>query len=44
MVRDHYARLGFRQLSASADGSSRNLLELDGYAPAASCISVVKGS
>ena len=33
MVKDHYARLGFTLLQDNPDGSSRSVLDLDGFVP-----------
>jgi len=43
MVRDHYRALGFTPISHTDDGASRSSLDLDGFAPAATFISLREG-
>jgi FkbH-like protein len=43
MVRDHYERLGFTVVSREADGSSRSVLELDGFVPEQNFIAMQEG-
>jgi FkbH-like protein len=43
MVRDHYAKLGFEVLETRADGGSRAALDLTGFTPAATFITVAEG-
>jgi FkbH-like protein len=44
MVKDHYGRLGFQQVSGEVDGNSRWLLEVGEYAPATTFIKTVEGA
>jgi FkbH-like protein len=43
MVRDHYAKLGFTELSTEESGASRAVLELDTFTPATTFIEVQPG-
>jgi FkbH-like protein len=43
MVRDHYAKLGFAPLESRADGGSRHVLDLPGFVPAETFITVREG-
>jgi len=43
MVKDHYARLGFAPLESRADGGSRHVLDLPGFVPAETFITVREG-
>lgn len=43
MVKNHYARLGFEVATLGADGASRNILDLAGFAPTETHIDVREG-
>ena len=43
MVKDHYAKLGFRVVADTAEGGSRAVLELASFTPAETFIDVVEG-
>jgi FkbH-like protein len=43
MVKDHYAKLGFATMSATADGGSTNVLDLAAFVPANTFIHVTEG-
>jgi FkbH-like protein len=43
MVRDHYAKLGFHPLETGADGATRSALDLAGFVPADTFITVTEG-
>ena len=43
MVKDHYAKLGFRVMQTTPAGSSRGMLEIQGFVPAPSFIHLEEG-